>query len=159
MKKILFILFLLIANWQITNAQTKPAVRPTTTKPPVKIKYKGKTYWKNYVDSATVSVEEALALLNQPIIVKNDKNVTFTIVSYQFLYRKLGVTEDEETGKISPASTIASRRFDKTPLSQIWQDSITEQLHSGEELEFFDVVIKNPTGGMTISTNLKIKIK
>jgi hypothetical protein len=159
MKKLLLFLLISFTANQLVLAQPKPAAKPIA-RPPIKIKFKGKTYWNNYTDSATVTPEEAIALLSQPIVAKDSKNTTLVIVSYQFLYKRLGVTEDEETGKTSPATTIVSRRFEKTPLPELWQRNITEQLHSGEELEFFDVVIKNPTGaGLTLSTSLKIKIK
>lgn len=154
-KRILFSLFLSV---MVLFAFAQP---PRTVKPPVQ-KFKPpkvKTYWGLQTDSAIVNRQEVLQMLAAPIRVTDDKKAVYTITSYQFLYRKKTVTEDEETGKISPAQSMVSSLFRVTPLPEIWRNTITEQLQSGEELHYFDVIVKDAQGRLFFAPDLKIKIK
>ena len=88
----------------------------------------------------TVSVDEAIDLINKPLTVTDDKKAVYTITSYQCLYKRKSVTEDEESGKVSPVSSMVAQTFKTTPLSAIWIKTISEQLKAGEECRWpFDV--------------------
>jgi hypothetical protein len=154
-KRILLSLFLSVMVL-VASAQA-----PKTTKIPVQ-KFKPpkvKTYWGRQTDSGTISREEALQMIAAPIRVVDDKNVVYTITSYQFLYRKKAVTEDEATGKLTPVNSISSSLFRTTPLPELWRNILTEQLQSGEELHYFDVIVKDAKGRFFFAPELKIKIK
>jgi hypothetical protein len=107
----------------------------------------------------TVSVNEAIALINQPLRVTDNKKGVYTISSYQCLYKKRGVTEDEESGKISPTTSVSAQRFTTTPISAIWLRIITEELKPAEEIFFFDVVVKNAAGKLFFAPNVKLLVK
>lgn len=151
-KAVVFIVVAMFALIQV-HAQKTP-----TAKPPQKIKYKATTWWKNYKDSASISEEDAVDLLSQKIVLKDNKT-SYTLVSYTFLYRRINYAEDVETKEKSQTSTISSKRFTATPLPDLWQQNVAEQLHSGEEFELFDVVGRDEKGKLFFATNLKIKIK
>ena len=140
----------------VSDAQQPKINKPATIqkfKPP-----KVLSYWGIRSDSSSITVDEALQLLTIPIrVVDADKN-NFTISSYLFLYRKLGVIEDEETGKTHLASTISSQQFSTTPLPPIWITSISEQLKTDEELNFYDIVVKDNKGHLFFAPPIKIKI-
>jgi len=110
-------------------------------------------------DSATVEVEEALQLINLPLKITDDKKNPYSISSYQVMYKRKGVTEDEETGKVSPASSNVAQLFRETPLPAIWKKILTEQLRSGEELYFFDIIAKDAQGRYMFAPELRIKVK
>lgn len=110
-------------------------------------------------DSATVSVDEALQLVGLPLTITDDKKQSYTITTYQFLYKRKGVTEDEETGKVSPATSMVAKQFKTTPLEKLWINIMREQLQAGEEFYFFDVVVKDGQGRLMFAPNLKIKIQ
>lgn len=105
------------------------------------------------------SAEQAKQLITQPLIITDDKNVAYKLSSYQFSYKRIGVTEDEETGKVSPQTDIAAERFTVTPLPEIWQSNINEFLHTGEELFFFDVIVFDKQGKLFFAPELKITIQ
>lgn len=105
------------------------------------------------------TAEQAKQLITQPLSITDDKNVAYKLSSYQFSYKRLGVTEDEETGKVSPQSDIAADRFTVTPLPEIWQSNIKESLHKGEELFFFDVIVFDKKGKLFFAPELKITIQ
>ena len=152
--------FCLLAISVTAAAQTTKPVKAKETpvqkfKPP-----KLKTSIGKYADSAvTVSADEALQLIELPLTIKDDKNVAYTIASYQCMYKRNGVTEDEQTGKVSPMTSVVSQVFKTTPISELWRKTITEQLRAGEEIYFFDVVVKDTQGRLMFAPNLKLQIK
>ena len=105
-----------------------------------------------------MTAEEANKLISLPLRIIDDKNVGYAISSYQFAYKRLGVTEDEVTGKISAQSDIAADRFTSTPLPVVWQNNIKDGLHKGEELYFFDIIAIYNTGILFFAPELKITI-
>ena len=134
----------------------KPVVTPIPKfKPPVV-----KTYLGKYEGGKAIcTAEEGRQIIVQPLKVADDKNNSYVISSYQFAYKRLGVTEDEETGKTSPAKDMVAQRFTETPLPEIWKTNITEQLHAGEELYFFDIIARDKQGRLFFAPELKIGIQ
>ena len=110
-------------------------------------------------DTASVYREEAIQLIALPIKVTDAKKNVYSISSYQFMYKRRGVTEDEGTGKVSPVMSMVSDLFRETPLPALWVKIISEQIKPGEELYFFDIVAKDAQGRLMFAPELKIKIK
>ena len=140
-------------------AQTKPA-KPTT-QPVQKFKLP-KLYTSLGAKKDTIitaSVDEAITLINQALSVTDDKKGIYAITSYQCLYKRKAVTEDEETGKVSPTTSMVVQQFKTTPLSEIWRKTIGEQLKAGEEITFFDVVVKDVQNRLMFAPSLKIIVK
>ena len=109
-------------------------------------------------DSVSITIEEALQLIKFPLRITDDKKTAYQVYTYQFLYRRKEITEDENTGKVSPATSMIANRFSSTPLPDIWQMNIGVRLRSGEELFFFDIVVKDATGKLMFAPSLKIII-
>lgn len=149
--KILLVMVLVSVGMQL-SAQTKPA--PVKFKPP-----KLYTQLNSFRDSVTLNMGEAESIIGQPLKIFDDKKGLYTISSYQFLYRKRGVTENEETGKVTPTSNIISQRFKTTPLPQNWVDKIREDIKPGEELYFFDVIVKDAKGRVMYAPNLRMMVR
>lgn len=155
-------LFLLcsLAVSTVAISQTKPA-KPATN--PTVQKFKPP---KLYISLGakkdtliTASIDETKDLINQALSITDDKKGVYTISSYQCLYKRRAVTEDEETGKVSPTTSIVVQRFSTTPLSEIWRTTITQQLKQGEEITFFDVVVKDAQNRLMFAPSLKIIVK
>lgn len=135
------------------NNTAKPAVQKF--KPPKLITSVG-----NRSDSVLLSREEALQLIGQPLEIHDDKKGTYTISSYQFLYRRREVREDDDmSGKVTPTSSIVSDLFKTTPLPDVWLKNISEQLQPGEEMLFYDVIAKDAGGRLMFAPTFKIKVK
>lgn len=113
----------------------------------------------NRSDSAAVSVDEATLLVKLPLTITDDKKTAYSISTYQCLYKRKAVTEDEVTGKVSPISSSVAQLFKTTPLSDIWIKTISEQLKPGEEILFFDIVAKDPQGHLMFAPNLKLTVQ
>ena len=110
-------------------------------------------------DSATIAVEEAIQLIKLPLTITDDKKSPYTISSYQLMYKRRAVTEDEESGKVTPITSNVASLFRETPVPELWKKIITEQLRQGEELFFFDIIVKDAQGRLMFAPDLKIKIK
>ncbi len=108
-------------------------------------------------DSVMVSVDEGLHLIDLPLQITDDKKNVYTLSTYQFLYRRKGVTEDEETGKVSPITSVVAKQFNTTPLPASWATIVKEELQPGEELLFFDIVVKDAQGRLMFAPNIKLK--
>ncbi len=113
----------------------------------------------NRSDTVTVSVDEAALLVKLPLTITDDKKSVYTISSYQCLYKRKAVTEDEESGKVTPINSVVAQVFKTTPLSDIWIKTISEQLKAGEEISFFDIVVKDSQGHLMFAPNLKLAVQ
>ena len=113
----------------------------------------------NFKDTMFVSPQVADSLLGISFKISDAKNTPYSISSYSFLYRKIVATEDEQTGKVSNTTSVKSSLFKASPLPQLWQNVIRENLRPGEELLFFDVIAKDAQGRVMYAPNLKLIIK
>ena len=156
---LLFALFMLIAA---SAQQVKPVKKPVIGaivpvakfKPPVV-----KTFLGRNEKEATVTLDEANQLVNFPLKITDDKNNTYTISSYQFLYKKKSVIENEETGRKEVVFTNTAGIFKETPLPKVWKENISGALQKGEELYFFDVIVNDKQGRKFFAPDLKIIVK
>ena len=151
---------LLVLTAAFARAQNPRSAQKRTVTVPHFAPPKVKTSWGNNSDSATITIDEALQLLAIPIRVTNDKKNAYAISTYQFLYKKRNAIESEEseTGKIIPTSSVVAQQFRITPLPDIWVKTIRTDLKPGEELYFFDVVVKDNAGHLFFAPTLKVKI-
>jgi len=54
---------------------------------------------------------------------------------------------------------MVADRFEETPLSKIWVSTIQDELHTGEALYFFDIVVKDKDGHIFFAPNLKLIVQ
>ena len=114
----------------------------------------------NYKDSVTkVTRDEAIRAINSGLRVTDEKKGLYKITYYNFLYKRVVVTEDESSGKLSPATSVISDHFTNSPLPALWLNTISEQLKPGEELYFFDIIAKDAQGRIMYAPNIKLVIR
>lgn len=123
-------------------------------KPPVLVTMIG-----NFKDTMQISKEDADALIAMPLKITDKKGVPYILSSYQFLYRKIVTTEDEQTGKPSNTTSVKSSLFTTSPVPPIWISAIRENIRSGEEFIFFDVIAKDAKGRVMFAPNIKLTVK
>ncbi len=124
-------------------------------RPPVVKTYLG----TNTGSDIKITVDEGKKLIALPLTVVDSKNNTYPITSYQFSYKRVGIKEDDSTGKTSQESDMVADRFRDTPLSNIWISTIQDELHSGEELYFFDIVAKDKEGNIFFAPELRLVVQ
>jgi hypothetical protein len=157
----LLFIFALSTFFTLAQKPTKPVVKASVVKgfkPPKLTCSLG-----NYKDSAIITIAEGQQLITTALKITDAKNGKYIISSYQFLYRKTGVTEEENedgpTGKTKPSTTISADLFKATPLPQLWITNINDQLKTNDELFFFDVIVKDEQGRLMFAPTLKLKVR
>jgi hypothetical protein len=151
----IFITFLFCATATVCSSQNNPVITKIIKFKPPEVK----TLLGTNQNGAVVTGEEGAQLLALPLKIVDEKNNSYTIDSYQFLYRRKGVIEDEQTGKKEVTFTIVSDRFYTTPLPKVWIDNIKDNLKRDEQLYYFDVVVKDKQGRRFPAPELKITIQ
>ena len=149
----LFIVVLVSATF-IAVAQKPVITKIAKFKPPVV-----QTFLGNNMNKAAVTKEEAVKLIALPLQVTDAKKNAYTINSYQFLYKRKSVIQDEETGVKQSTFTTVSDRFKVTPLPGIWIDNLQGGFQKDEQLYFFDIVVKDNAGRIFSAPDLKITIQ
>ena len=132
------------------------------TRPSAFIKFKVPkltTSLGSFRDTSFIAPQMTDSIIGLSLKVTDAKNVVYTISSYQFLYKKIVTTEDENTGKTSKTSSIKSSLFKTSPLPEMWLNAVRENLKAGEELFFFAVVVKDPQGRIMYAPDLKLILK
>ncbi len=123
-------------------------------------KFITKTYIGKFTGNPIkLSVEEAKAALNAHLQIIDNTNTPQLLSSYQLAYNRIGVTEDEVTGKLSPTTDLVSDRFYKTPLPNTWRGIISETIKKGEEILFFDVIGIDKFGKKFLAPDIKIIVE
>ena len=150
-----FLVILLYANASfIAVAQKTVITKVSKFKPPVV-----QTFLGINTNGATVTKEEAEQLIALPLKVTDAKKNVYTIDSYQFLYKRKSVVQDEETGKKQSAFTTVADKFKTTPFPKVWIDNLKGGFQKDEEIYFFDILVKDNTGRIFPAPELKIKIQ
>ncbi len=157
MKKFLILITLAFFGLCFTNLQAqKPASTVTTKK---FVPYKPPKLFTSVgviKDSALAPVEQVKAIISQPLFVTDAGKNVYTVQSYQFLYKKRVVSEDA-SGKAIPATSIASQQFyDAKPIPDLWIKIMREDLKKGEEVFYFDIIVKDKLGRIMHAPDLKI---
>lgn len=156
--KIVLALIFSVQVFICTSQTTKQ--KPTITqipkfKPPVV-----KTFLGRNQDGAIVTVDEAKQLVSLPLKITDAKNVAYPISSYQFMYRKKSVIENEETGKKEIAYTIVADAFKTSPLPQIWVTNIADNgMQKDEEIYFFDIIVTDKLNRKFFAPNIRIRLQ
>ena len=151
------ILPLMLLSCADSFAQKSKSAKPTAF---VKFKVpKLTTSLGGFKDTSFIAPQMTDSILGLSLKVTDAKNVVYTLSSYQFLYKKIVTTEDENTGKTSKTSSIKSSLFKTSPLPEMWLNAVRENLNRGEELFFFAIVVKDPQGRIMYAPDLKLILK
>ncbi len=157
--KILKTTFLLIAVLFCMHVQ---AQRNRTTSPANTVKLKPpklSVSLGGFKDSSFIAPQMADSIIGLPLKIIDEKNVVYTISSYQFLYRKIVVSENEATGKTYNTTSVKSSLFKVSPLPTLWLNAVRELPRPGEEFIFFDIIVKDNKGRFMYAPNLKLTIR
>ena len=58
-----------------------------------------------------------------------------------------------------PTTTISADLFRTSPLSPLWITTINDQLKTGDELFFFDIIVKDEQGRLMFAPQLKLMVR
>jgi len=146
--------FLFVGPSFIAAAQNPVITKVAKFKPPVV-----QTFLGINTNGASVTKEEAEQLIALPLKITDAKKNVYAVDSYQFLYKRKSVIQDEETGKKQSTFTTVADKFKATPLPKVWIDNLKDGFQKDEELYFFDIVVKDNAGRIFPAPELKITIQ
>jgi hypothetical protein len=157
MKQIFAVGFLisLFFTQSLSAQRTKP--KPVAQKIIKPIKFTASIGGYKNGDQITKLVAENI--IGQPLNIFDDKKNAYQISSYEFLYREIVNSEDENSGKPYKTTSVKSSLFKTTPLPNNWLNMLKENLKPGEELMFFAIIVKDGKGNVMYAPDLKITIK
>ena len=148
------LIFIFVSTASSVIAQNPVITKVAKFKPPVV-----QTFLGTRTNGSTATKEEAGQLIALPLKITDAKKNTYIVDSYQFLYKRKSVVEDEETGKKQSTFTTVADRFKATPLPKVWIDNLQGGFQKDEELYFFDIVVKDNNGRIFPAPELRIIIQ
>lgn len=147
--------FLALLLFTTAQAQVKTQKKETAkAKMPVLITTLGA-----YKDSMILPADEIKKIIGDSVKVYDINGNQFKVTYYQFVYKRKEFNEDEKTGKAIPVNTMVADYFTSTPLPKIWTNTIKDELKSGEEVYFFDIIAKSKSGDVYYAPNLKLIVR
>jgi hypothetical protein len=156
-KIVCFLLVLLSSTVVVAQKKSDTTITKVAKfKPPVL-----KTFLGGYTaDSARkISVDEGKNIIGLFLRVTDKAGIKYTITHYGFAYTRIGVTENEQTGDVTPETDVIADDFTTTPLSGIWVKNIKDGLQKGEQLHFYDVIVKDAKGRIIRAPELTFVIQ
>lgn len=148
----ILLLTIIASDTVIAQNPAKPIAK---FKPPVVKSALG----NNTSASNSISLEEGKSSIALPLKVVDEKNNFYAVSSYQFAYKRKGVVEDDSSGQVTAESDMVANRFTSTPLPDIWIKTIKAELHTGEQLYFFDIIAKDDKGHLFFAPELKLTVQ
>lgn len=99
------------------------------------------------------------ALIDSPIVVKDEKGTIYPVVRFTLNYTFSTVYVDSETKQRKTRKDFRSQLFESSTLSDVWKASIKENARNGDVMSFNDVIIRMPDGKKRMVDDLTITIK
>lgn len=107
----------------------------------------------------SVYLEEAVQLAGVPLKVADSSGNEYAVYYYHFAYRQKSFLQDPESGKVIENFTLVSSPFYDTPLPDVWVENMQASLKKGEQLHFFDILVKDKQGRTFRAPELIITVK
>lgn len=136
-------LFMALASLP-TYAQSGKPKKPAATSSSKTSTLRFRSTWGIFL-SETLPRPEILNLLDSAIVVRDEKNNKYPVVSFDFTYEKKELYLNDSTGKPGEYTEFVGDSFKGNKLPAFWTARIRESLSKGEVL-YFDNIIINYTG-------------
>ena len=114
--------------------------------------------WSIYL-SDTLPKTEVLKLLDSALIVRDEKNIKYPIVSFAFTYERHEPYLNDTTGQPAVYKDFTGDNFKTATLSPAWSKSLKETLQTGDILYFDEIIIKYAEEKFYKAPSLQIKVK
>ncbi|MCF6404753.1 hypothetical protein L3C95_17780 [Chitinophaga filiformis] len=141
----MFLLFTSLPALAQTGKPKKPAAKKpaaTTTSKTTTLRFK--STWGIFL-SDSLPRPEVMKLLDSPLVVRDDKNNKYPVVSFDFTYERKEPYLNDTTGKPGFYTDFVGDSFKGDRLPSFWVERIKEMLERNEVF-YFDNIIINYTG-------------
>lgn len=156
MKKILF-LSILISGFAFLNplkAQNKkPTPKPAKITPP-----KLKTFLSN-MTGGPVNTDGMIKLVQEPLLIKDEKGNTLTVVKFIFSWTTKDVFEDPETGEKKSHVNNFTRQINGSDLSTELKETLSNEIKAGDIISYDQILVKNKEGLKFLAPSIGFTVK
>jgi hypothetical protein len=155
MQKHLLLSFLLATAVTPVIAQSakKPATA-VTSKRPMKLR----SSWGIYL-SDTLPKSEVIKLLDSALIVRDEKNIKYPVLSFAFTYERHEPYLNDTTGQPAIYKDFTGDNFKTAALPAAWSKNLKETLQTGDVLYFDEIIIKYAEEKFYKAPALQINVK
>lgn len=155
MQKHLLLSFLLATAVTPVIAQSakKPATA-VTSKRPMKLR----SSWGIYL-SDTLPKSEVIKLLDSALIVRDEKNIKYPVLSFAFTYERHEPYLNDTTGQPAVYKDFTGDNFKAAALPTAWSKNLKETLQTGDVLFFDEIIIKYAEEKFYKAPALQINVK
>lgn len=154
MKKLLLsIIFICLVGATALMAQTKPKTTTTaaTEIPKISISlggYKG----------GNITTDIFSQLVDSSLTARDAKGTIYPIVRFRMLYRFKSSYEDPETGQKRTVNDMRANDFDSARLSELWAQSIKDNITTGDEITLDNIIVKLKNGTKVMAPSLTFRV-
>jgi hypothetical protein len=156
MKKIL-LLSALISGIVFTHSlqaqAKKTADKPAKTTPP-----KLKTFLSNMTGGA-VSADGMIKLVQEPLLIKDEKGNTLTVVKFIFSWTTKDVFEDPETGEKKSHINNFTRQINGSDISAELKETLINEIKTGDLISYDQIMVKNKEGLKFLAPPISFTVK
>lgn len=153
MKNVL-VLILLTIYGSYAIAQQKPATKPATTAlPKLTVSLGGSK-------SGNITIARIKEIADSPLVVKDEKGITYAIKSFRINYTFKSSYKDEETQQVRTVKDFRAYDFSNTDrLSEDWRNSIKDNVKRDDEMLINNVVVRQKNGKSFFAPELRLKVQ
>jgi hypothetical protein len=154
MMKNTILLILCVLVGQLGEAQQKPAAKPASSAlPKLTVTIGGSK-------SGNITVARMQNIVDSPLIVKDEKGISYPIKSFRINYTFKSTYKDEETDKVREVKDFRAYDFNNTDrLSEDWRNSIKDNVKKEDEMLINNVVVKLKNGKSFFAPELKLTVQ
>ncbi|MCW3464303.1 hypothetical protein [Chitinophaga nivalis] len=140
--------------WAQSTKKPAAAAPAASNKRPLKLR----SSWSIFL-SDTLPKNEVIKLLDSAVIVRDEKNITYPVLSFAFTFEHHEPYLNDTTGQLAIYKDFTGDVFKTSSLSPLWSNRLKETIQSGDVLYFDNILIKYPGEKYYISTSLKFIVK
>ncbi|SFW14661.1 hypothetical protein [Chitinophaga sancti] len=129
---------------QSGKPKAAPAKKPAAASGPTITKLRFRSTWGIFL-SDSIPRSEIAKLLDSALVVRDEKNNKYPVVSFEFTYENKEFYLNDTTGKPGIYTEYVGDSFKGDKLPALWVTRIKELLDKGEVF-YFDNIIVNYTG-------------
>jgi hypothetical protein len=153
-KIVLSIVFSLLSCF--SNAQSKKAKHDTVA---IAMPLIFSTYW-GPVGTGNAPAAQIAAIAPAAILVRDNAGKLYPVNGFRINYKFKSTYRDDESGQTKSMSDLRVGDFNNTAqLSQVWAESIKDNVKPGDTILFNQVLFRNVKGKQQLAPALKIVVR
>ncbi|MFY0254268.1 hypothetical protein ACDQ55_09980 [Chitinophaga sp. 30R24] len=114
--------------------------------------------WGIYL-SDTLPKSEVVKLLDSALIVRDEKNIKYAVISFAFTYERHEPYLNDTTGQVAVYKDYTGDNFKSASLTPLWSKGLKENLQTGDVLYFDEIIIRYTPDKLYKAPALQINVK